>query len=98
MSTAVMTNRLELKSVADAALKAATRFWFGVALIGQLVFAFALASFYGLTTLRGDFHSWRRFIVHGYVAGDTMGNLAVAIHVTSAVVVMVAGVLQLIPQ
>jgi len=98
MSTAVMTNRLESKSVADAALKVATRFWFVVALIGQLVFAFALASFYALTTLRGDFHSWRKFIVHGYVVGDTMGNLAVAIHVTSAVIVMVAGVLQLIPQ
>lgn len=28
MSTAVMTNRLELHSVADTTLKAATRFWF----------------------------------------------------------------------
>ena len=78
MSTAVLTNRLELNSVADTALKAATRFWFVVAFIGQLVFAFTLASFYGLTALRGDFHGWSRFITHGYVTGDTMGNLAVA--------------------
>ena len=28
MSTAVMTNRLELSSVADTAVKAAARFWF----------------------------------------------------------------------
>ena len=38
MSTAVLsknlTNRLELSSVADTALKVATRFWFGVTVIG----------------------------------------------------------------
>jgi tetratricopeptide (TPR) repeat protein len=98
MSTAVMTNRLELTSFADTALKAAARFWFVVAVIGQLVFAFAIASFYGLTALRGDFHGWGKFISRGHVAGDTMGNFAVAMHVTSAVIVMLAGALQLIPQ
>jgi hypothetical protein len=35
MSTAVMTNRLELDSVAATALKAAARFWFGVTVIGN---------------------------------------------------------------
>jgi len=98
MSTAVMTNRLELTSVADTALKATARFWFVVAVIGQLVFAFAVASFYGLTALRGDFHGWSKFISRGHVAGDTMGNFAVAMHVTSAAVIMLAGALQLIPQ
>ena len=58
MSTAVMTPRLELESVAGSALKAATRFWFAVAVVGQVVFAFATASFYGLTALRGDYHGW----------------------------------------
>jgi tetratricopeptide (TPR) repeat protein len=98
MSTAVLTNRLELSSVADTALKAAARFWFVVTVIGQLVFAFAVASFYGLTALRGDYHGWSKFISQGHVSGDTMGNFAVAMHVTSAVVVMLAGALQLIPQ
>src|SRR5713226_8825837 len=98
MSTAVMANRLELNSVADTALKAAARFWFVVTVIGQLVFAFAVASFYGLTALRGDFHGWSKFISHGYIPGDTMGNFAVAMHVTSAVIIMLAGALQLIPQ
>jgi tetratricopeptide (TPR) repeat protein len=98
MSTAVMTNRLELTSFADTALKAAARFWFVVAVIGQLVFAFAIASFYGLTALREDFHGWGKFISRGHVAGDTMGNFAVAMHITSAVIVMLAGALQLIPQ
>jgi hypothetical protein len=98
MSTAVMTNRLEVSSVADTALKAAARFWFAVAVVGQFVFAFAVASFYGLTALRGDFHGWSRFITHGYIRGDHMGNFAIVMHVSSAVIVMLAGAMQLIPQ
>ena len=96
--TKVVTKRWDLGSVADSALKTSARFWFVVAVIGQLVFAFAVASFYGLTALRGDFHGWSRFITHGYVPGDHMGNFAIGMHLTSAVVVMLAGATQLIPQ
>ena len=96
MSTAVMTPRLELDSLADSALKAAARFWFVVAVIGQLVFALATASFYGLTALRGDYHGSR--ISQGHVAGDLTGNSAVAMHLISAVVIMLAGAVQLVPQ
>ena len=100
MSTAVMTNSLprrwQLDSVAATALKAAARFWFGVTVLGQLVFAFAVASFYGLTALRGDYHGWR--FTNGYVPGVTRGNWAVVMHVASAVAVMLAGALQLVPQ
>jgi len=96
MSTAVMTNRLELTSVADTALKAAARFWFAVILISQLIFAFAVGSFYGLTALRGDYHAWK--FTNGYVPGVTKGNWAVLMHVFSAAVVMLAGAVQLVPQ
>src|SRR5438309_446950 len=99
MSTAVWTGRSELNSVADAALKAATRFWFAVMVAGQSIFAFAVASFYGLAALRGNSaRAWSRSITHGYVAGDTLGNLAVAVHLFSAAIIIVAGGLQLIPQ
>ena len=98
MSAVVSTPRFDLDSVAAVALKAAARSWFVVAVIGQWVFAFAVASFYGLTALRGDYHGWGKFITHGHVPGDTMGNLAVAMHVTSAVVVMLGGALQIMPQ
>jgi len=87
---------LELDSAVDGALKAAARFWFVVAVIGQLLFAFATASFYGLTALRGDYHGWR--ISQGHVAGHTLGNAAVAVHLLSAVVIMLAGAVQLVPQ
>lgn len=96
MSTAVMTPRLELGSIADGALRAAARFWFAVTVIGQVVFAFAIGSFYSLTALRGDYHAWR--ITRGHVAGDMMGNSAVAMHLISAFVIMLAGAVQLVPQ
>jgi len=91
-----MTNRLELDSLADSALKSAARFWFGVTVIGQLIFAFTVASFYGLTALRGDYHKWN--FTNGYVPGFSMGNTAVVLHVASAVIIMLAGAVQLVPQ
>jgi uncharacterized membrane protein len=91
-----MTNRLEMSSVADTALKAAARFWFVVTVVGQLVFAFTVASFYALTALRGDYHKWN--FTNGYVPGLSMGNTAVVMHVASAVIIMLAGAVQLVPQ
>lgn len=98
MSTAVMTNRLELDSLAHTALKAAVRFWFAVVVVGQLTFAFTVASFYGIASARRNWLAWNRGMAHGYIAGDTKGNLAVAVHLVSAVIVILAGVIQLIPQ
>jgi tetratricopeptide (TPR) repeat protein len=98
MSTAVLTNRLELTSVADTILKAATRFWFGVTIVGQLAFAFAVASFYGMAAVRGDHSAWDEHFTHGYIPGDTMGNFAIAMHLVTAVVIMLAGAMQLVPQ
>ncbi|HVS01081.1 MAG TPA: DUF2306 domain-containing protein [Thermoanaerobaculia bacterium] len=97
MSTAVWTERWERTTSADTLLRAAARFWFGVTILGQFVFAFAVASFYGMTALRGDYHRWAKFINHGHVPGDTMGNLSIALHVGSAVALMLAGGLQIVP-
>jgi uncharacterized membrane protein len=98
MSTAVFTSRFELNSIAETALKTVVRFWFGVTIIGQLIFAFTVASLYGLTAVRGDWVVWRKSITHGLVPGDTMGNSAVVAHLTSAVIIILAGLIQLIPQ
>src|ERR1700683_768241 len=68
MSTAVMTNRLELSSVAATALKVAVRCWFAVALAGQLLFAFTVASFYGMASMRGDWRAWNKGTAHRYVS------------------------------
>ncbi|HTB91691.1 MAG TPA: DUF2306 domain-containing protein [Candidatus Sulfotelmatobacter sp.] len=98
MSTAVWTNRLELHSAADTALKAAARFWFAVALAGQFAFAFSIALFYGLTAMRGNFQAWNKILANGYEAGATMGNAALAGHILFATVISIAGAFQLIPR
>ena len=97
ISTSVFTNRFEVNSIADIALKAAVRFWFGVMVIGQLMFAFTVASFYGMTAARGDLVAWKKSLTHGYVPGDTMGNTVLVIHLISAVVIILAGTVQLVP-
>jgi Predicted membrane protein (DUF2306)/Tetratricopeptide repeat len=98
MSTAVLTRPLELDSLAERALKAATRFWFAVILIGQLIFAFTVASFYGITAMRGDYAVWNKVLTHGYLPGDRVGNLILITHIGSAVFIILAGTLQLVPQ
>ncbi len=98
--TAVMLQkRHSLPKFSDTALKAAVRFWFAVTVIGQLIFAFTVASFYGLAAMRGNSAAaWSQHITHGYVPGDTVGNLTVVMHLISAPIIILAGMIQLIPQ
>ena len=100
MNTAVLNDRWQLKSVADATLKAAARFWFVVAVIGQWAFLYYIFAFYGPSTVSGNFQAWTRntFLIKGYVAGDTAGNLTFAAHALLAGVTSFGGALQLIPQ
>ena len=100
MSTAVMTNRFELNSVADTVLKTAAGFWFVVAVIGQWAFLYYLVAFYGPSTLTGNLQAWTRntFLRMSYVRGDTAGNLAFAAHALLASVIAFGGAIQLIPQ
>jgi tetratricopeptide (TPR) repeat protein len=98
MSTAVLARPLDLGSLANRALNLATRFWFVVLLIGQLIFAFSVASFYGLTAWRGNFAVWNKVLAHGYLPGDRIGNLVLVAHIVSAVFIILAGLLQLLPQ
>ena len=99
MTATVVTDRLELPSLSGAAtLKAAARFWFVVAVLGQLLFAFTVASYYGLTAARGDFGAWNRHMTHGYAVGESASNLVVAMHLFSAVLIILAGAVQFVPQ
>ncbi len=100
MSTAVMSNRVELNSIADSALKAAAGFWFLVAVIGQWAFLYYLVAFYGPSTLTGNFQAWTKntFLHMSYVPGDIAGNLAFAAHALLAAVIAFGGAIQLIPQ
>lgn len=85
------------RKLADRALKATAGFWFVIAVLGQLVFAFTVASFYGLTAARGHWQQWNRTMTHGNMPGHPVGNLVVAIHLASAVIILLSGAIQLIP-
>ena len=64
------------------------------------MFFYYIAAVYGASTLQGNFSAWSKntFLIKGYVAGDTVGNLAFAAHALLAGIVGFGGALQLIPQ
>ena len=99
MSTAVLVERFSIRasSVGDAALEAAARLWYLTAVVGQLVFAFEVAFFYTSAAVRGNFGAWNRTMSHGYVPGDPIGNVTVAVHLLAAVFIVLSGAVQLIP-
>lgn len=82
-------------------LRAATRLWFGVTVIGQWAFLYYLAGFYGRAAATGHPQNWdlNRNLFHpGYVAGDMAWNWSFGAHVLLAAVIAFGGVLQMIPQ
>ncbi|MGH7486985.1 MAG: DUF2306 domain-containing protein, partial [bacterium] len=100
MTTTVWTtDRADFNSASMTALRVAVRFWSAVIVLGQLAFAFSAASFYGMATLRGaGARAWSKHITHGYVPGDFLGNFAVIMHLASAPIIILAGLIQLFPQ
>ena len=94
----VDAGRRRLERFAAPALRAAAAFWFGVTVLGQLLFAFYVAVFYGRAAAQGRLEDWNKVLQVGYVPGDTIGNLVLALHLLFAVVVTVGGALQLVPQ
>lgn len=65
-------SRTSPRKLADKALKAAAAFWFVVAVPGQVVFAFTVASFYGLSAARGNWQRWNKVMTHGYAADQSL--------------------------
>ncbi len=85
-------------NIADTALKFAARFWFAVAVVGQMIFVYYIIAYYGTSTLQGDFDKWNKVLPHGYIPGDVLGNIAVGLHILMAAIITLGGPLQLIPQ
>lgn len=84
--------------LASAALNAATRFWFVVLVAGQFLFAWYIIAFYGGAALHGEPEAWNEVLPEGYVAGCTIGNIALGAHLLFAAIVTIGGPLQLIPR
>lgn len=72
--------------------------WFTIAVLGQWIFSLYVLLFYGKATVTGHSEDWNKVLPHGYVAGQTIGNLIVGIHLLLAIVILFGGPLQLIPR
>lgn len=90
--------RYDSRNFANQALKGAAGFWFVTAVVGQLAFVFYLVGLYGRAAVRGDLEVLNKVMPRGYVAGDTVGNLAIAAHIFLAVIIILGGAVQLTPQ
>lgn len=96
MSTAAVT--APATTGAHKALKTAGIIWFLIATIGQWIFVYYIAMYYGRKTLTGDYGTINdRGLISGYVDGDFIGNLLFLSHVLLAMVMIVGGTLQLTP-
>lgn len=87
----------------DAAVRAkkimdwSVRVWFAVAFAGQAIFVFYILALYLRIATGGDPTKWNTVMPHGHVPGETLGNLAAAMHVFLAAAITAAGVMQLVP-
>ncbi|MBL8311870.1 MAG: DUF2306 domain-containing protein [Burkholderiales bacterium] len=84
-------------STAANALARAGQSWFIVAAAGQLIFAWYMAALYGMSALRGDWATWNKVMPRGWNEGDTVGNVAIFVHLLLALIVTLAGLAQLVP-
>lgn len=69
-----------------------------VAVAGQLIFASYVAWVYGKALAAGQLTGWNVAMPRGYVPGDTTGNVMIGLHLLLAVVMLVGGAVQLLPQ
>ncbi len=97
-AAATTGNDLFARSSNNNWLSHSAKMWFVVTVLGQWIFASYVAIFYGGASLDGEFAKWNKVMPHGYIAGDTIGNIAVGVHLLLALVVLIGGPFQLIPQ
>ena len=83
---------------ADRILQYTAFVWFIASAVGQLIFFLYIVSFYGRAVIAGDLSKWNKVLYAGYIPGDHIGNTALAIHLTLAAYITLAGPLQLLPQ
>ena len=69
-----------------------------MAVIGQRIFATYVILFYGKATATGHNENWNKVLPHGYISGETIGNLMVGSHLLLAAIIIIGGPLQIIPK
>ncbi|GJM11327.1 MAG: hypothetical protein DHS20C11_36030 [Lysobacteraceae bacterium] len=92
-----MTQAERLTAIAATTLKTSAQFWFIVAAIGQWIFVGYILVHYAGPLLSGGLEAWNASEPGTYIAGDWLGNLAIAVHILLAIVIIGGGPLQLMP-
>jgi Predicted membrane protein (DUF2306) len=98
MDISISATPAKRRFTALTALSYSAKFWFVVAAVGQLIFAYYILMLYGGAALRGDLLGWNKVMPRGYTPGDTAGNIAIASHLLFAFALTLGGLLQLVPQ
>jgi len=99
MTKAISNGRFGLNSIANGALKGSAVLWFLTAVIGQWIFVYYVAAYFGPLVLQGGAEALSKtHLPNGYIAGDIAGNAAMVAHLFLAVVIIASLPLQLIPQ
>lgn len=79
-------------------LDISAKIWFLVTAIGQWMFVLYIAGYYGLRFAGGGLAGFEgTHLANGFIVGDSMGNMAVAIHILVAGLIIAAGQIQLVP-
>ncbi|WP_103070275.1 DUF2306 domain-containing protein [Aquimarina sediminis] len=92
------TNATNIRALkANKMINTSATFWFLVAVIGQWLFAYYIAIFYGGSAIEGDFVKWTKRMIHGFIDGDYMGNAFVLLHILLAFIITFGGPIQFIP-
>lgn len=88
----------EVKQPAKDWLTISAKTWFIVTAIGQWLFVIYIAGFFGLRFLANGLTGFEdTHLANGFIPGDGMGNVALALHILVAGLIIAAGQLQLLP-
>ncbi|MDE3073083.1 MAG: DUF2306 domain-containing protein [Pseudomonadota bacterium] len=91
----VAAGRSAAPATAGSVLQAAATCWLVVTGLGQSMFVAYLLGFYGRTAIQGRFDAWNQVFPRSHVAGDTLHDTVVAMHLAFAALITVGGLLQL---
>ncbi len=88
-----------MKLNAGKLLNNSVAFWLATTIIGQWIFAFYVGAYHGSLLLQKGLQGMgETHMPNGYMEGDNLGNIILALHLISAVVIIAGGPLQLVPQ
>lgn len=97
MYTSIITPVKKTKINPDKLLSISAMSWFVIATAGQWIFGIYVLLFYHGYALSGDFEKWNKVLPSGYIKGDLLGNISVAVHVLLGGIIVIGGPLQFVP-